>query len=254
MNYPVTFFSIILLSALHCLAGHKLSQYTKYIVKNFIAVNTIAIVLPLVGNCAVNNDVGIDLNRIELIRKTETFLTNPVLETMRKMDQVDKDENENSNQKALLLYPIIEISKEIEQIKSKLSSINDNEKVIVNEIQSTLASSKYNSKEFKKIVNRYSDNIFYQDPRRANIYLGGGAIPDSSMTQKYLYRNVALTSIDYLKDDISSIIKGNKWGDQELINDAIEDADDIIDAFDNYFKLSDPNDIAMALEIYKTSH
>ena len=211
-------------------------------------------VLPLVGNCAVNNDVGVDLNRIELIRKTETFLTNPVLETMRKMDQVDNDENENSNQKALLLYPIIEISKEIEQIKSKLSSINDNEKVIVNEIQSTLASSKYNSKEFKKIVNRYSDNIFYQDPRRANLYLGGGAIPDSSMTQKYLYRNVALTSIEDLKDDINTIIKENRYNDKIIIDDTIDDINEIIDALDNYIKLCDPNDYKMAYEIYKSSH
>ena len=208
----------------------------------------------MASNCAAS-DVSIDLNRIELIRKTESFLTNPVLEAMRKIDQMDMD-IEKSNQKALILYPIIEISKEIEQVKSKLIAINinENEKALVNEIQSILASPKYVPKEFKKIFNRYSDNIFYQDPRRANLYLGGGAIPDSSMTQKYLYRNVALTSIEYLKDDMNTIIKENKWGDQVAIDDAMEDADDAIDAFDNYFKLCDPSDIAMALEVYKTSH
>ena len=223
--------------------------------KNLAVLNSILTVYPMASNCATN-DASIDMNRIQLIRKTESFLTNPVLETMRKIDQVDRDES--SNQKALLVYPIVEISKEIEQVKLKLKSINvnenENEKVIAKEIQSILASPKYNPKEFKKIVNRYSDNIFYQDPRRANLYLGGGAIPDSSMTQKYLYRNVALTSIEYLKDDINTIIKENKWGDQVIIDDAMEDADEAIDAFDNYFKLSDPSDIEMALEVYKTSH
>jgi len=57
-----------------------------------------------------------------------------------------------------------------------------------------------------------------------------------------------------LKDDINTIIKENKWGDQVIIDDAMEDADEAIDAFDNYFKLSDPSDIEMALEVYKTSH
>ena len=232
--------------------GRVLGRSTTYI-KNLLVLNSILTLVPM-GSTCIASDVNIDLNRVQLIRKTESFLTNPVLEAMRKMDQVDMDEN--SNQKAVILYPIIEISKEIEQIKTKLKAINGNEndKKLVNEIQNILGYPKYAPKEFKKIFNRYSDNIFYQDPRRANLYLGGGAIPDTSMTQKYLYRNVALTSIEYLKDDINTIIKENKWGDQTAIDDTLEDVDDAIGAFDNYFKLCDPSDIATALEVYKTSH
>ena len=106
------------------------------------------------GSTCIASDVNIDLNRVQLIRKTESFLTNPVLEAIRKMDQVDMDEN--SNQKALILYPIIEISKEIEQIKTKLKAINGNgnDKTLVNEIQNILGYPKYAPKEFKKIFNR----------------------------------------------------------------------------------------------------
>lgn len=242
---------------------HQLNRYKKYI-KNVIIFNSVLTVLPMLSiSDNTNIDINIDMNRVKLIRETENFLTNPVLEAIRKMDQLENDESiALESQKAILLYPIVEISKEIEYIKTKLISIkfykNDNdEKVIqntLNEVQNILQSNKYKSVDFKKIFNRYSDNIFYQDPRRANLYLGGGAIPDSSMTTKYLYRNVALTSIEDLKDDINTIIKENKWNDKITIDDTIDDINIIIDALDNYFKLCDPNDNKMALEIYTSSH
>ena len=238
------------------------NKYKIYI-NNVIIFNSILTLFPMISiSDTYNKDINIDMNRVKLIRQTENFLTNPVLEAIRKIDQLENDESISlESQKSILLYPIVEISIEIDNIKTKLESIKLNnvndEKIItntLNEIQNILQSNKYNSKEFKKIFNRYSDNIFYKDPRQANLYLGGGAIPDSSMTTKYLYRNVALTSIEDLKDDINTIIKDNRYNDKIIIDDTIDDINEIIDALDNYIKLCDPNDYKMAYEIYKSSH
>ena len=243
---------------INCISKRINLHFTKYH-KSIILLNTMLIFSPISPSFGdTPTAMDIDLNRVKIIRETENFLTNPVLEAFRKLDQLESDESLDS-QKAILLYPIIEISKDIENIKEKLSYLtvqsDDDKKVsVLNDIKSILSSSKYNAKEFKKIFNRYSDNIFYQDPRRANIYLGGGAIPDSSQTNKYLYRNVALTSIENLKDDINTLIKDKQWNDQQAIDDTIDDIKEALDAFNSYFTLIDPNDIKISLEIYKSSH
>lgn len=242
--------SLIIFLLLECDSMNRISSINHH--KSILLVNAV-----LIFSQPSFADVDIDLNRVKLIRETENFLTNPVLEAFRKIDQLESDETLDS-QKAILLYPIIEISKDIENIKEKLVMMtrqeDDKKLSVLNDIKIILSSNKYNAKEFKKTFNRYSDNIFYQDPRRANIYLGGGAIPDSSQTNKYLYRNVALTSIENLKDDIDILIKDKQWDDQQAIDDTLDDIKEATDAFNNYFTLIDPNDIKISLEIYKSSH
>ena len=47
--------------------------------------------------------------------------------------------------------------------------------------------------EFKRIFNQFSDNIYYaSDTTEANVYLLGGATPSSGQTQQYLLRNEAI--------------------------------------------------------------
>mmetsp|Transcript_24145 Transcript_24145/g.81155 ORF Transcript_24145/g.81155 Transcript_24145/m.81155 type:complete len:250 (+) Transcript_24145:25-774(+) len=47
----------------------------------------------------------------------------------------------------------------------------------------------------KKAFNFYSDNIYYTDDQRANIYLLGGATPETAQTEQYLLRNEVLTAV-----------------------------------------------------------
>jgi hypothetical protein len=237
-----------------------IKHYINQVSKSIIILNAVITFSSTQTLADTTNPIDIDLNRVKLIRETENFLTNPVLEAFRKLDQLESDETIGLNgQKAILLYPIIDISKDIENIKMKLEYIQhetNDDKILttLSDINSILSSSKYNAKEFKKIFNRYSDNIFYADPRRANLYLGGGAIPDSSQTNKYLYRNVALTSIQNLKEDIDTLIKEKQWSDKQAVDDTIDDIREALDAFKNYFDLIDPNDIKVSLDIYKSSH
>jgi hypothetical protein len=56
------------------------------------------------------------------------------------------------------------------------------------EARSILSDSKYDKVSFKKIFNAYGDNIYYSDPDRANVYLGGGAMPRSEQSLAYLLR------------------------------------------------------------------
>lgn len=255
----------LLLITSESIKHHNLRMINNKMKQQIIILNTIIMTLSFSPHASFGDNsntppIDIDLNRVKLIRQTENFLTNPVLEAYRKMDQLEADETTGlSSQKALLLYPIIEISKEIENIKDKLQYIQtetNNDKIIttLTDIQSVLAPTKYNDKEFKKIFNRYSDNIFYTDSRRANVYLGGGAIPDSDQTNKYLYRNVALTSIQNLKQDIDTLITEKQWNDKQAIIDTIDDIREGLDAFKSYFSLVDPEDVKLALDIYQSNH
>ena len=56
-----------------------------------------------------------------------------------------------------------------------------------------LSTGQFETIEFKRIFNQYSDNIYYaSDTTEANVYLLGGATPSSGQTQQYLLRNEAL--------------------------------------------------------------
>ena len=54
--------------------------------------------------------------------------------------------------------------------------------------------------QFKKAFNAFADNIYYSDPDRANLYLGGGAVPQSTQTLAYLLRNDVLTNVEDMRE------------------------------------------------------
>ena len=56
-----------------------------------------------------------------------------------------------------------------------------------------LSTGQFETIEFKRIFNQFSDNIYYaSDTTEANVYLLGGATPSSGQTQQYLLRNEAI--------------------------------------------------------------
>ena len=180
------------------------------------------------------------------------FLKNPVLEAIRKFDQIDPDTEFQNVNKVILLVPIVDILKDIESV-SKLISANEADLARANDI---LTNKKFDTAPFKKAFNRYSDNIYYSDPERANIYLAGGAVPNTQQTTQYLFRNSALTSIGDVKEDVKLLlddVKKKKAIDPQTVADAIDDCREALEAMVSYFELADPADVKEARSIVYNS-
>lgn len=176
------------------------------------------------------------------------FLKNPVLEAIRKIDQIDPDTEFQNVNKVILLVPIIDIEKDIKSVSELITADKGNlEKA--NEI---LKSKKFDTAAFKKTFNRYSDNIYYSDPERANIYLGGGAVPNTQQTTQYLFRNSALTAIGDVKEDVQLLLDDmnkKKEVDSQAVADAVDDCREASEALTSYLELADPSDVKDARAI-----
>ena len=101
------------------------------------------------------------------------------------------------------------MSKELEQVDSLVHGSKDDWKQAVQ----IMRQSKYDKIAFKKTFNAFADNIYYSDPDRANLYLGGGATPKTEQSLAYLLRNEILTNIEALQVELDYLLKSN---DNEL--------------------------------------
>ena len=189
-----------------------------------------------------------------IIRQTENFLTNPILEALRKADQLDADfpddDARRETTKVLLLVPIIEIENEMVKIDKLLGGSIDKTRLEL--AQRILLEPKYGSKVFKKIFNRYSDNIFYTNSKQANLYLAGGTTPSSQQTTQYLFRNSILTAIEFVQQDIAELldsIEKNGAVSEQDVQDAASDLADASKALKSYLLLADPEDLAVARQL-----
>jgi hypothetical protein len=68
----------------------------------------------------------------------------------------------------------------------------------------------------KKTFNAFSDNIYYSDPDRANLYLGGGATPKTEQSIAYLLRNEILTNLEALQAELEYLLKNNEVDTEDL--------------------------------------
>ena len=180
---------------------------------------------------------------------SESILTSPVLENFRKMDQLDRDESDRSrNIKAVFLLPILVMKFDIEKAISLLVMMNDaneyKQAALLNEIADIFAKDDYKINNFKKIFNRYSDNIYYDDPARANLYLAGGTTPTTTQTTQYLLRNQILTEVGNIRDDVSQMQTNGASG-LFSVSDTIDDCNDALKSLRQYLSLADPNDVEL---------
>lgn len=202
---------------------------------------------PTIGNA----ELGPLIKEKEVIvyfKGNPEFLKNPVLEAIRKIDQVDPDTEFQNVNKVILLVPIIDIEKDIQTVSRLITADASN----LAQANSILTNKKFDTAPFKKTFNRYSDNIYYSDPERANIYLGGGAVPNTQQTTQYLFRNSALTAIGDIKEDVKLLlddIKKNVNIDQQAVADAVDDCREALEALTSYLELADPVDVKEARSI-----
>jgi hypothetical protein len=215
-----------------------------------VIATLLSIALPIMTVLPMNAvaDLGPLITEKEVVvyfKGNPEFLKNPVLEAIRKIDQIDPDTEYQNVNKVILLVPIVEIEKDIRSV-SKLIAADASSLLAANNI---LTNKKFDTAPFKKTFNRYSDNIYYSDPERANIYLGGGAVPNTQQTTQYLFRNSALTAIGDVKEDVKFLlddINKKKEVDPQAVADAIDDCREALEALTSYLELADPIDVKEA--------
>mmetsp|Transcript_27317 Transcript_27317/g.74726 ORF Transcript_27317/g.74726 Transcript_27317/m.74726 type:complete len:291 (-) Transcript_27317:576-1448(-) len=162
-------------------------------------------------------------------------LTNPVLEQLRIWEQAEKDtiqyngelEAGNAGNRGrvdfypALLIPILKIDAELREVRtlvrsggetetegsSSSSSSNKLSTDAMTRALDILRTPTYDKINFKKTFNKYGDNIYYNDPDRANLYLGGGATPKTEQSIAYLLRNDVLTNVENLRAELEYLLK-----------------------------------------------
>ena len=141
---------------------------------------------------------------------------------------------------ALQLIPIVQMEATLAKLEPQLAN---EEKW--DAIMSVITSGPFETREFKRIFNAYSDNIYYAaGSDEANAYMLGGATPSTQQTTQYLLRNEALRQLGELKDEII-YQKGLPPAKRE--NDvALEALQACRNAFADYLKLAVPSELKIA--------
>lgn len=100
-------------------------------------------------------------------------------------------------------------------------------------VAEALTNAPFEKKAFKRTFNAYSDNIYYSNPDRANVYLLGGTPPSNKQTIQYLYRNQALDNIEQLRSELEYLATS----DDNDASDALRYHDDASKALSDYLLL-----------------
>ena len=188
-------------------------------------------------------------------------LTNPVLEKLRILEQAEKDniqydgelEKGDAGNKGkvdaypALLVPILNIESDLNEVRSLVRSGGESKpsKEAMSKALAILQQPTYEKINFKKTFNRYGDNIYYNDPDRANLYLGGGATPKTEQSIAYLLRNDILTNMENLRAELEYLIKSDENDTEYLFSYA----DICSSAMKKYLAQVPPNQLEEAKRI-----
>lgn len=197
---------------------------------------------------------------------TNNILTNPVLEQIRIWDQDQADnikyngelERGNAGNRGQtgayprLLVPILQMARDLESIQRHVQDPTgyDTAMRLLEQPQFTQKS------EFKKTFNAFADNIYYADPDRANVYLGGGATPKVEQSLAYLLRNEILTTIEDLTAELRYVQRTTEDGGGAGVVDTTEVkalALAATRAMERYLALVPPNELQQAQQILRTT-
>lgn len=139
-----------------------------------------------------------------------------------------------------LLMPILKIDQELEEVKTLVRDQNRSQSWP--NALAILQNEKYEKIAFKKIFNAYGDNIYYSDPDRANLYLGGGATPKTEQSLAYLLRNDVLTNVENLRAELEYLMKSGETD----VEDLYTFADIASSAMKKYLAIVPPNELEAA--------
>eukprot|EP00977_Amphora_coffeiformis_P019050 scaffold6886_cov164-Amphora_coffeaeformis.AAC.8 len=191
--------------------------------------------------------------RDEVFKKNP--LTSPLLEQIRIWDQAEADdlkyngelERGDAGNKGKvdayprLLVPILVISNDLDQIDQLLSKESSGLEEW-KQARQILSKPEFEKINFKKTFNKYGDNIYYSDPDRANLYLGGGATPKTEQSLAYLMRNDILTNVEDMQAELDYLMKTPDEPTDDL-KGMIRNA---CDAMKRYLSIVPPNELQKA--------
>ena len=187
-------------------------------------------------------------------------LTNPLLEQLRIWEQAEADtlnyggelEAGDAGNKGQvqayprLLVPILQIAHDVEHVSTLVTTTNNYPTALA-----ILQQPYYETLAFKKIFNAYGDNIYYADPDRANVYLGGGATPKTEQSLAYLLRNELLTSLQDLRAELEYVIRNqDDTGDDD---DVPKYAQAALSAIRSYLDLVPPQELQTAQQLLQSA-
>lgn len=199
------------------------------------------------------------------VAKDELFkpnpLTNGFLEKIRILEQAEADNLQyngelapgSSPEKAAyvkMLVPILVIGQDIEELDKLVHSPDGGGLV---EAEKILLKPAFEKKNFKKIFNAFADNIYYSDPDRANLYLGGGATPKNEQSIAYLLRNDILTNVENLQAEVTYLIKEQKAGNPLETDDLNLYVNIAKDGMRKYLDLVPPSERTAAEKVLTSS-
>jgi len=147
--------------------------------------------------------------------------TSPVLEKFRKLEQTEKDllmyqseladpNDKTTNQSVERLIPLLRLLDLLKGIATKAETLESEEgaakllaevEAVANKLPAKAKRREgdvVNVPGLKLVFNTYSDNIFFSDPERSNIYLKGGATPTNNQSILYLARNDIISKLEDL--------------------------------------------------------
>ncbi|GKZ00465.1 hypothetical protein MPSEU_000999000 [Mayamaea pseudoterrestris] len=181
-------------------------------------------------------------------------LTNSVLEQFRIWNQAEADQVKyggelergdaklsSAEQYAKLLVPILFMVDDMQ----KIDALVHKEEPQLSEAQRILLQPKYEKIQMKKVFNSFADNIYFSDPDRANVYLAGGAVPNSSQSLAYLLRNDFLTAVEAMQAEIDYLIAHS----EESKDDLYKYSQQAVNAMQQYLKIVPPTEIEKARQL-----
>jgi hypothetical protein len=112
-----------------------------------------------------------------------------------------------------LLLPILKIEQDLGDVQRLVSENAEDAWTTALKI---LQEERFEKTNFKKTFNKYGDNIYYSDPDRANLYLGGGATPKTEQSLAYLLRNDILTNVENLRAELEYLLKSKDSETEDL--------------------------------------
>lgn len=199
------------------------------------------------------------------VAKDELFkpnvLTNGFLEKLRILEQAEADNIQyngelapgSSPEKAAyvkMLIPILVIGRDIDEIDVLVHGPDGGG---LEEAGKILSKPAFEKKTFKKTFNAFADNIYYSDPDRANLYLGGGATPKNEQSIAYLLRNDILTNVENLQAEVAYLIKERKAGNPLETEDLYLYAKVAKDGMKKYLDLVPPSERTDAEKMFSSS-
>lgn len=195
--------------------------------------------------------------RVDEGKNEQNVLTSKVLEKIRVQRQLEADERYDEladpNQQSSSASRLAKVLAMAATFDSFRQDIEQGDAAKWSKVSAALAADPFEKAAFKRAFNAYSDNIFYSDPDRANLYLLGGTPPSTKQTIQYLHRNDALDNLELLRSELDYLVAETTKGPQgdTDVADALTFHRKTVAAFDAYFALAPDADRTAASLLLK---